>query len=122
MDQTATSSPVTDSERVISTTSRLTIETVADCAQRIRQGLTEADTVVIAFEPEMEVDITALQLLCSACATAAAEGKQCLYRGQPPRALLDLLTAAGADRREPCNKNTNISCFRLFGGQEQWQS
>jgi len=122
MDQPTHTSATADDERVISTTSRLTIETVAECSQRIRQGLDEASTVVIAFEPEMEIDITALQLFCSACATAAAEGKQCLYRGQPPQALLDLLTAAGADRREHCSRNTNNSCFRLFGGQEQWQS
>lgn len=122
MEQTTSTSAVPDDERVISTTNRLTIETVADCGQRIRQALTEATTVVIAFEPEMEIDITALQLLCSACATAAAEGKRCLYRGRPPRALLDLLTAAGAERHQHCSKNTNTSCFRHFGGQEQWQN
>lgn len=122
MDQTANNSPLSDNERVISTTSRLTIETVADCGQRIRQGLAEANTVVIVFEPEMEIDITALQLFCSACATAAAEGKQCLYRGQPPRALIDLLAAAGAERHQHCSKNHNTTCFRLVGGQEQWQN
>jgi len=122
MDPRTSNKPPQDDTRVISTSTRLTIETIADCAQRIRQGLTEATTVVIAFEPEMEIDITALQLFCSACATAAAEGKHFLYQGQLPQALLDLLTAAGAERHEHCSKNHNTTCFRLVGGQEQWQN
>jgi hypothetical protein len=108
-------------ESVIGTGARLTIETIADFQQRIRLGLNEATTVVLEFDPELELDITALQLFCSACKTAAAEGKRFTYRGQPPKALLELIAAAGAERHEHCINN-NSECFRKVGGLEQWQS
>jgi len=110
------------SEIVINSGDRLTIETINAFAQLIRQGLAaEATTVVVEFEPAMEMDITALQVLCSACHTAAARGKRFIHRGQPPKALLDLSAAAGAERREPCSTN-NTFCFRQFGGERKWQS
>ena len=121
MEQTLLNTEQQPIECVIDTGPRLTIETVADCQQRIRLGLNEATTVVLAFDPELEIDITALQLLCSACKTAAAEGKQFTYRGPPPKALLDLIAAAGAERHEHC-VNNNSACFRKGGGLEQWQS
>ena len=100
---------------VINSGERLTIETIADFIGQIRTGLLEAATVVIEFNPEVEMDITALQVFCSACSTATAEGKRCIHRGPPPRALLDLLVAAGAERHESCT-NKNDFCFRQFEG------
>ena len=108
-------------EKVIGSGGRLTIETIADYLQRIRTGLAEADTVVLEFEPEVEMDITALQVLCSACKTAAASGKRCLHRGPTPKALIELAAAAGAERHIPCG-NHNESCFRQFGGANKWQN
>lgn len=115
MEQTLLNTTQQPAECVIGTGARLTIETIADCQQRIRLGLNEATTVVLAFEPELELDITALQLFCSACKTAAAEGKRFTYRGQPPKALLDLIATAGAERHEHC-VNNNSACFRKVGG------
>ena len=121
MEQTLQNTEQQPVECVIATGPRLTIETVADFQQRIRQGLNEAMTVVLEFDPELELDITALQLFCSACKTAAAEGKRFTYRGQPPKALLDLIVAAGAERHDHC-VNNDSTCFRKIGGLEKWQS
>ena len=107
-------------ECVIGTGARLTIETVADCQQRIRLGLNEAMTVVLEFDPELEVDITALQLFCSACKTATAEGKKFIRRGPIPKVLIDLTAAAGTERHKSCINN-NEFCFRQFGGIKRWQ-
>ena len=108
-----------DNERVVSSGRRLTIETITDFIQCLRNGLAEATTVVIEFEPNVEMDITALQALCSACKTAAAEGKQLIPRGSPPLALLDLVVAAGAENHEECSLDTTF-CFRQFGGTNTW--
>jgi len=104
-------------ERVIASGDKLTIETIADFARQIREGLAEADTVVIDFAENVEVDITALQIFCSACLTATAMNKNIVHRGMLPQSLQNLAAAAGSERKEHC-KNNNISCFRQFGGME----
>jgi anti-anti-sigma regulatory factor len=108
-------------EIVINSGERLTIETIAGFIQRIHQALALSDTIVIEFQQDVEMDITALQVFCSACSSATAEGKQFLHRGPPPKILLELATAAGSERCTHCNNN-NISCFRQFGGTQQWQN
>ena len=108
-----------NNENILTTGDRLTIETIAEFIGRLRKGLDAATTVFLKFDPQMEMDITALQALCSACKTAAAEGKQLIPRGSPPQALLDLVVAAGAESHEGCSIDTT-SCFRQFGGTNKW--
>lgn len=121
MEQMAQKNSQHDTERVIGSGARLTIETIAAFVQLIQKGLAETTTVVIEFEPDVEMDITALQVFCSACRTAEAEGKQFIHRGLLPKALLDLGTAIGSERHEQCKIN-NEFCFRKLGGMEQWKS
>ncbi len=102
-------------ERVISSGDKLTIETVAAFAQLIRKELSEASTVVLEFSEGVEMDITALQLLCSACKTATAEGKKFAYRGPLPELLQELAPVTGPKNSESCNDGT-ISYFRQFEG------
>jgi hypothetical protein len=103
-----------NNERVISSGHRLTIETISDFIQSLRKGFGEATTLIVEFDPQVEMDITALQVFCSACRTATAEGKKIIYRGSPPQALLDLLKAAGAQRHESCTID-NMFCFYNSG-------
>ncbi len=104
-------------ERVISSGDRLTIETIADFVQQIRSGLGEAATVIVEFRENVEMDITALQVFCSACQTAAAAGKKFVYRGPLPQTLVHLAAVAGSERHDYC-KIDNPSCFRKFGGSK----
>lgn len=110
-----------NNERLILSGDRLTIETIADYAHLIRTGLAEADTVILEFDPNVEMDITTLQVLCSACKTADASGKRCMHRGPTPRALIELVAAAGAERHNTCGINHD-SCFRQFGGANTWEN
>ena len=121
MEQVTMKSSQSNNEWVISSGERLTIETITDYVQLIRTGLAEADTVILVFDPGVEMDITALQAFCSACRTAAGSGKQCIYRGPTPQALIELVAAVGADRHNSCG-NHNESCFRQFGGANKWQN
>ena len=121
MEPSALGSAEQGTEKVVGSGKRLTIETIADFVQSIRQGLAAAETVVIEFDPDIQMDITALQVFCSACKTAKAEGKMFLHRGPLPQALLDLAITSGSVRHEFCNNN-NPSCFRRLGGPEKWES
>jgi hypothetical protein len=121
MEQSTQDNAERGGEIIINSGDRLTIETNGEFAQRIMQGLAEAGTVIIEFEPDVELDITALQVFCSACTKATAEGKRFIHRGPVPRALLDLVESAGSERHEHC-VNNNILCFRQFGGSGKWES
>ena len=121
MEQSKQNMAERDGEMIINSGDRLTIETTGDFAQRILQGLAETGTVIVEFEPDVELDITALQVFCSACMKATAEGKRFIHRGPAPQALLDLVAAAGSERHEHC-ENNNMLCFRQFGGSGKWES
>lgn len=108
-------------EIVIATGDHLTIENTGEFAEKIRSALNGATRVVIDFDPNLTLDITALQLFCSACAQATAEGKVIIHRGVTPVALLELAEAAGTERQMRC-RNSNRTCFRQFGGKATWQS
>lgn len=101
-----------DNERVIRSGVRLAIDSIADFLDLIRQALTKTTTTTIAieFEPNMEMDITALQVFCSGCKSAAAQGKRFIHRGRLPQTLLALLAAAGAEHLKPCCNNNKWTC------------
>ena len=111
------SSGQTKDEIVINSGKRLTIESAADFTHRIREGLAAAASVVITFEPEVELDITALQIFCSACKTAAAEGKKFSWRHGRPKSLTDLIAACGAGGHGSCQHNNNSVCI-CFGDEK----
>jgi len=113
--QSALSGDKNTNETTINSGERLTIETIGDFAGRIRQSLGEKDTVFIEFDKNVELDITALQVLCSACRTAAAAGKKVMCRGHLPDSLGQLAATAGSERHDHC-KIDSTSCFRKLGG------
>lgn len=102
---------------VISSGDRLTIESAADFARLINEGFQAAQHVAVEFEPELEIDITGLQILCSACKTAAASGKTFSCSGPRSQALADMIEACGAERHAVCKQNNNSTCI-WFGGVE----
>ncbi len=104
-------------EIVITSGDRLTIENAAEFARLIREGMETAHQVRVEFEAECELDITGLQVLCSACKTAAAHGKVFLCSGQRSQALVDMIESCGAARHAVCKQNNNSTCI-WFGGVE----
>jgi len=104
-----------DDEIIVRIGNRMTIDSIAEITKVFRKDLTEATAIAIEFEPNIVMDITALQVLCSACKTASAEGKRLMRRGTIPQALLNLLSAAGVERQKHCPDNNNY-CFFQNGG------
>ncbi|NVN93571.1 MAG: hypothetical protein HXX11_23645 [Desulfuromonadales bacterium] len=87
---------------VITSGDRLTIECAADFMRLMREGLASASHVALAFEADLASDLTGLQLICSACKTAASGGKSFTFSGPRPHALLDIIDACGAQRHTAC--------------------
>lgn len=95
---------------LINSGARLTIDNIAEFAKLLKAGLDEASEVVVSFDPGLEADMTAMQVLCSAHRTAATTGKVFARRGEMPKALRDLVVAAGSERHRPCTYNNGDPC------------
>ena len=104
-------------EILITSGGRLTIEDTAEFAQLIQAGLAEAQAVSVQFDSDLVADITVLQVLCSACKTAASGGKSFFCHGAIPKALVDLVAAAGAERHGKCKQNNDGLCPWFGGGK-----
>lgn len=102
-------------EIVIISGDRLTIENAVDFARLVREALDAAKNVAVEFEAAVEMDITGVQILCSACKSAAAGGKTFSYHGPQPQALADIIIASGAERHAACKHNNDSTCI-WFGG------
>lgn len=111
------SGPIPDSGEtlILDSPAQLTIENIGDFAAKIRASLSEQTAVALRFPATVELDITALQLFCSACKTAGAAGKSFSYHGPLPEALLSLIAASGAERHDRCAIDSS-ACFRKIGG------
>jgi len=102
---------------VITSGDSLTIENVAEFSRIAIEALDAAHTVIVEFEPDVAIDITGVQLICSACKSASAVGKVFTYRGSQPHSLTDIITGSGAERNTDCKYNNDSSCF-WFGGSQ----
>ncbi len=110
-----TSSILENGEIVINSGSQLTIETAADFQRLLRESLAASQHVAVELDPAVEIDLTGLQLFCSACKTAAAHGKSFTCSGPRPQAFDDLIHACGAERHTACKQHTDAHC-PWFGG------
>lgn len=102
-------------EIIVTSGPSLTIETAAEFSRIVREALEASKNVAIEFDPVVEFDITGIQILCSACKSAARSGKTFSYHGLQPQALADLIVASGAERHVVCKHNNNVTCS-WFGG------
>jgi anti-anti-sigma regulatory factor len=102
-------------EIIITSGDRLTIETGAAFSSIIREALETSAIVEIEFEPTVEIDITGMQILCSACKSAAQSGKTFSFHGPQPQALADIISSSGAERHAACKYNNKSTCI-WFGG------
>ena len=100
---------------IVTSGDRLTIENAAEFSRIIKEALEASDNVALEFESAVEIDLTGLQILCSACKSAAAAGKTFSYHGPQPQALAGIITSSGAERNAVCKHNNNTTCI-WFGG------
>jgi anti-anti-sigma regulatory factor len=91
----------------------LTIETCAEFKQALSNALDTARQVVLDAHQLQQVDITSLQLICSACRVASSKGKSIAFENDIPSCIETLRTSIGANRSCPCNHTE--SCIWVGG-------
>lgn len=104
-------------EIIITSGDRLTIENASEFTRIVREALEASENIAIEFDPAAEIDITAVQILCSACKSAAQSGKTFSYTGLQPKALADIISNTGAERRATCKHNNDSTCIWFGGGK-----
>jgi anti-anti-sigma regulatory factor len=102
-------------EIIITSGDRLTIETSAEFSRIVLEALETSRNVEIEFDPTIELDLTGMQILCSACKSAAQSGKTFSCHGPQPQALADIIASSGAERYAACKHNNKSNCI-WFGG------
>jgi anti-anti-sigma regulatory factor len=104
----------TEGEVVMSGT--LTIENASAVRDGILAAFAKTDRIVIALDEDIAVDLAFLQILCSACHTAASAGKIfALKEGRPGR-LSEAAAAAGYLRKRCCSRGK--SCLWITKEEE----
>lgn len=102
-------------EIIVTSGDRLTIENAAEFSRIIREAFEASKSIAIEFEPAVEIDITGIQIICSACKSAALSGNTFSYHGKRPQALADIISSSGAERHAVCKHNNDSTCV-WFGG------
>lgn len=83
----------------------LTIERAAELHDVCRQALAASEKITIECGEVGRVDLSCLQLLCSAHRTAVAQDKQFCFVGKRPECLSEAGTQAGFLRERKCQMN-----------------
>ena len=104
-----------DGSITINSGDRLTIENAADFISCISTALAASQHVALEFNLVVDVDITALQILCSACKTATEEGKTFTHLGSLSAPWRQMVISTGAGRHVSCKHNDSNPC-NWFGG------
>lgn len=96
----------------------LTIERAAELLDVCRRALEACDRIAVEFDEVCAVDLSCLQLLCSAHRTAVAQDKQFFFAGKRPAFLSEVGGVAGFIRKQKCQMNPDRQDCLWLGGQD----
>lgn len=95
----------------------LTVQQAAEFKDTLTKALHEVDRLEINLNQVTEVDLTCLQLLCSAHKTCLKENKTLKISHQQTEALQKAVTDAGYERHRGCKDiGEDNQCLWLSGG------
>ena len=97
--------------RIVLLEGDLTFPQAPEIRTAFMKALVEADDVLIRFENIRELDLSCLQLLCSAHRSAARLKKRVRFEGDVPRKLSDAADTAGYSHLKGCKLDTGNSCL-----------
>ena len=97
----------------------LTIETCAEFKQALSNALDAAPQVVLDAHQLQQVDITTLQLICSACRSASSRNSSITFGDFIPSCCETLRTVIGSNQHNHCN---HTAFCVWFGGKKQCQN
>jgi anti-anti-sigma factor len=91
----------------------LTVQHAAELRTCLLHALSGAQSVQIDLQAVEDVDLTCLQILCSAHKSALFAGKTLCLGNETPQHIRDSLDIAGFSRLQGCTMDAGDSCLWL---------
>ena len=101
----------TGNRGVITLSNDLTLPHAEELKKIFIKALVDTDDVSIVMENVHDVDLSCLQMLCSAHRSAVRFKKKVSFSGNLPQALKDAVRAAGFERLTGCRLDCEKSCL-----------
>jgi len=101
----------TRSNGVVTYTGPMTAPRADELRASLIMALIDADSVEIDIEQVTDVDLSCLELLCSAHRTALRLNKQLTVHGRRPEKLMQVMDDAGYTRLKGCGCDRDYSCL-----------
>ena len=99
----------------------LTVSNASELRDSLIRSMQEVDSVEIDFENVTEVDLSCLQLICSAHRSAEKKDKKIVLVHTQNESLATAVTQAGFNLYKNCSLNIHDDCL-WAGGGEKWQN
>lgn len=96
---------------VLAVNSSITVEKASELKDILLKAVNAAEHVVVNLERVTEVDVSCLQILCSAHRTLTRLKKRITLGGIRPEVFLKAVECAGFDRHTGCVLDTTRSCL-----------
>ena len=96
---------------VVTVDGDVTLRQAEEFRRVLIKALVDADEVALDMEKVEKVDLSCLQLLCSAHRSAARFKKKFAFTGCPSEALRDAVEASGFSRVTGCKLDCDKSCL-----------
>ncbi len=101
----------TASDNTLIINGKLTIENAAELQKILRKTLGEADNLIINLEKVTEVDMSCLQLLCSAHKTFIDNNKSFAITANTSESFTETVKDSGFLRHIGCDSKCDASCL-----------
>ena len=96
----------------------LTIENALVIKEKLIAALMKEDALKVCIEADAAVDVSFLQLLCSAHRTASKLGKSFTLGPAAPGNFLTAAESAGYSRKRGCARDREETCLWIGGGHD----
>ncbi len=103
-------------EEAVTLEGELTLPRVEELKSAFLKALVKGDTVSIRFGTVQDVDLSCLQMLCSAHRSAVRMKKKVSVIGTLPKIVRDAAEAAGYMRLKGCNLDFENNCLWISAG------
>lgn len=95
---------------MISIGGRLAIDTAAELKDTLHGQLVESSGILLDTEALEEIDLTGMQLICSACWSANNSDKTFKLNSPHPACITKAVQTLGLQNHTACTHNADLSC------------
>lgn len=96
----------------------MTIQHIAELKAALMKYLETVDHLILNLDSVTEIDLSCLQLLCSAHRTSSRLKKQLTITGSRMEGLRQIIEASGYSRHIGCNFDCNKNCLWIGGATD----